>query len=148
MVPPVIAPPSSAAPVATAAATSDAAVTTADSATGTVTWKLSASTRRLSMATRADWRLRVAATNAGSSVTRPSIASLRFRVNQQPSFGADLAFSNGIMEAGWMALDPGKSVMTERAVGLKLFTTPGAYQIELVDAAGAVATAVQVEVVP
>lgn len=92
-------------------------------------WRLEATPTELTMAARGGFRLRVVATNRGTEPASPELHRGTFTVNGARSMAAGLAFSNGVMEAGWMELGPGESVATERALGEALFTAPGSYEI-------------------
>lgn len=94
-----------------------------------VRWDVRAEPTRLSMSDRGSFRLFLRATNRGTGTVRPDLHPGHFMVNGSPSTLLDLAFSNGIMEPGWMGLSPGQSVETARAVGEGLFSAPGTYVI-------------------
>ena len=92
-------------------------------------WELVAEPTTLRMARRADFLLRVVATNRGSVVEHPIEHGMTFAVNGEPSMGLDMAFGNGGAPMTWVDLPPGGSETSERAMG-DLFTAPGDYEIE------------------
>lgn len=97
---------------------------------GDLEWRLTASATTLSMAERADWRLRTEATNRGDAPVdffESGFAS--FTVNGEPSMALSLAFGNGLAPAEWASLAPGATAAPERALGESLFESPGDYEI-------------------
>lgn len=105
-----------------------------------VAWELTASSATLAMDARATWRLRILATNRGTSATDPARGQLTFLVNGRPSMAADLAFSNGVMTLDWTSLAPGATARDERALGAALFEAPGDYELTLQHGGVTVAT--------
>lgn len=105
-----------------------------------VSWTLSVIPSTFAMSQRSRVRIRVVATNDGTTTVDPGRGPLEIRVNGQSSMEANLAFGNGGRAARWSALPAGESVDDSR-VGLGIFPRPGDYDLVLHLPAGDVARA-------
>lgn len=100
--------------------------------TESISVKLLAEPRDLSMTTRGDFQVGIAATNRGTAAVDPELDGARLRVNGEDSLAWSDAIGNGRREARWDDLPPGESVsMTWGSLGKALFPGPGTYRLEL-----------------
>lgn len=86
---------------------------------------------QLSMAELAGFALTVNALNQGDQHTDPQLMSATLLVNGVASEVFAEAVSNGIREAAWSALPPGKEAALTWSLGYSLFEKPGTYQLVL-----------------
>ncbi len=93
-------------------------------------WSIEVEPTPMRMDQRGDCRIRISVTNEGEEAARPNISNGQFFLDEQPSLGLGMAFSNGAMERRWTSLPPGETVSTERSMCESLFQTPGEYTID------------------
>lgn len=94
--------------------------------------RLLAEPHALSMSTRDDFQVGIAATNRGTATIDPALDRARLLVNGKDFLAWSDAIGNGLREANWFELPPGETVsMSWSAMGELLFPTPGEYTLKL-----------------
>lgn len=100
--------------------------------TEAVSVRLLAEPLDLSMATRGDFQVGIAATNRGAVPIDPGLDHARLLINDQDSLAWSDAILNGHREARWYHLPPGESVsLSWGSMGEIFFPRPGAYTLKL-----------------
>lgn len=108
--------------------------------------KLVVDPARLAIADRAAFKIGFEAVNRGSAPIDPQLHDAVLTANGKRAFAWDLAIQNGIRNASWTRLEPGKSVAMSWPLGEALFDKPGKYELVLTH--GAQKSSAEVEVTP
>ena len=100
--------------------------------TGSISVTVLAEPRDLSMATRGDFQVGIAATNHGHAAVDPELHLARLLVDGRDSLVFGDAIGNGIREGKWWDLPPGETVsMRWGSMGEALLPGPGSYTLKL-----------------
>jgi hypothetical protein len=100
--------------------------------TGSISLRVLAEPRDLSMATRGDFQVGIAAANRGAVHVDPELHLARLLVDGKDSLVFSEALLNGFRDARWDDLPPGETVsMSWGSMGEQLFASPGAYTLKL-----------------
>lgn len=94
--------------------------------------KLVAEPVKLSISERAAFKVGIEAVNRGSAPVDPHLHDAVLTCNGERAYAWDLAIQNGIHDASWTRLEPGKAIAASWSLGDALFDKPGIYQLALV----------------